>query len=150
MKKISLVIFVCTLTAAAFSFGQTAERLERISERDQITVGEAAYIAAASGGLISETDSEATAFDALFEADESPAVAADERVSLGLYAHMLMTAFERDGGLLYSLFPGPRYAFRELEFERVIQGGGDPGDSVDGRRALQMVTRMRAIAEQEQ
>ena len=133
------------------SFAQTAETLEQITEREQITVGQAAYIAAASAGVIGETESEQAALAALFDSGSDGAASRqDHPVTLAMYSHMLMTAFERDGGLLYSLFPGPRYALRELEFERVIQGGGDPGDTVSGRRALQFASRLRSIAEEEQ
>ncbi len=132
-------------------FGQTAERLDEILAQDELTVGSAAYIAAASGGLIGEGDGPEDALAALADLGfPSDSVSAEETVRLNQYAYMLMLAHDRRGGLMYTLFPGPRYAFRELRFERVIEGRGDPIDPLSGSRALRLAERLTTIVEAEE
>ncbi|MDR1277332.1 MAG: hypothetical protein LBK02_01120 [Treponema sp.] len=50
-----------------------------------------------------------------------------------------MKSFGLKGGILYTLFPGPRYACRELAYLRIIQGGGDPGTHLQGGQFLQIL-----------
>jgi hypothetical protein len=47
-------------------------------------------------------------------------------------AFMLVRAFGIRGGLLYTLFPGPRYAYRELRYRGVLAGRIDPARNVPG------------------
>jgi hypothetical protein len=57
-------------------------------------------------------------------------------------AFLVMGAFGLKGGLMYSLFPGPRYAYRELLYRTVIQGRADGGAAVSGERLLQIIGRV--------
>jgi hypothetical protein len=52
-----------------------------------------------------------------------------------------MRAFDMRGGLFYALFPGPRYAYRELVRLRFIQGRMDPALAVSGERLLRILGR---------
>ena len=66
----------------------------------------------------------------------------DDQVTLAEYSYILMRAFGMKGGVMYSLAPGPRYAYRELVSHQVIQGRSDPGDRVDGPMAVRMLGRV--------
>jgi hypothetical protein len=52
-----------------------------------------------------------------------------------------MVAFGLKGGLMYSLFPGPRYAYRELLYLKIIQGRADGGSAVSGERLLHIIAQ---------
>lgn len=138
------------LALALPATAQTAERLEEVLAQDELTVGLAAYVAAASGGLIAEDGSIDEAMQALerigFPVER---VSAEQRIRTDQFAFMLMLAHERSGGILYTLFPGPRYAFRELRHERVIQRRGDPNERLSGSRALRLTERVLNIVEAE-
>ncbi len=46
------------------------------------------------------------------------------------------------GGILYSLFPGPRYACRELGYMKVIARDVLTGRSVSGEEAVRMLGKV--------
>jgi hypothetical protein len=52
-----------------------------------------------------------------------------------------MRSFDLKGGILYTLFPGPRYANREMVYLRLVQGRTDPQRFVDGGTFLQILGR---------
>ncbi|HQO67037.1 MAG TPA: hypothetical protein PLI66_09890, partial [Spirochaetales bacterium] len=75
---------------------------------------------------------------------------ADVPILLKDYAYLLMSAFGLRGGLMYALFPGPRYAYRQLVSSFVIQGRSDPDMAVSGPVAVRMLGRVfdvKGIAE---
>ncbi|MFP4510989.1 MAG: hypothetical protein ACLFNQ_12780 [Spirochaetaceae bacterium] len=147
--RTTLFVALLAVTSAFALLAQTAERIEQIGNEDQVSVGSAAFVVAASAGLVSDDATAAQALDVLenlgFPAGVEPSVPA----RLDQFAYMLMLAFDRSGGIMYSLLPGPRYALRELDYERVLRGGGDPGDSLTGSRALRLTGRMLTIVEAE-
>jgi outer membrane protein OmpA-like peptidoglycan-associated protein len=53
------------------------------------------------------------------------------------------------GSFLYALFPGPRYAFRELDYLRLIPGRRDPALRVSGEELLLFLTMTAAYGEAE-
>ena len=50
-----------------------------------------------------------------------------------------MKAFEIPGGLLYALFPGPRYACNELAYLGFIKGNNSPYRTLSGEEMLRMM-----------
>jgi outer membrane protein OmpA-like peptidoglycan-associated protein len=55
-----------------------------------------------------------------------------------------MRAFGIRGSFLYALFPGPRYAFRELDYLRLLPGRRDPALWVSGEELLRMLDLVSA------
>jgi hypothetical protein len=55
---------------------------------------------------------------------------------------MLTRAFKIDGGIMYRVLPGPRYATRELAYLGIITGPAKPGLSLSGERALRILERV--------
>jgi hypothetical protein len=66
---------------------------------------------------------------------------ADRALRLNEAAFLVMGAFGIKGGLLYTLFPGPRYAYRELLYKKIIQGRSDGNFTVSGERLLRIIGR---------
>jgi hypothetical protein len=50
-----------------------------------------------------------------------------------------MKSFGIKGGLMYRIFPNPRYACRELVRLRIVQGRTDPGGRLSGERFLRIL-----------
>lgn len=140
-----LLVFMSALTLSA----QTAERIERIGNEQHISVGSAAYVTAASAGIVDDTATAEEALDALVNLGFPTVEETSVPARLDQFAYMLMLAHNRPGGFMYSLLPGPRYAMRELEYERILRSGGDPGDPLSGNRALRLTGRMLTIVEAE-
>jgi outer membrane protein OmpA-like peptidoglycan-associated protein len=55
---------------------------------------------------------------------------------------LLMRAFNIRGGILYSIFRNPHYAYRELVYKDIIQGRSNPRETVSGEDLLFLVNRI--------
>jgi outer membrane protein OmpA-like peptidoglycan-associated protein len=74
---------------------------------------------------------------------------AESPIRLGELCFLMMKAFDIRGSFLYALFPGPRYAFRELDYKRLIPGRRDPSLRVTGETFLRMLGMVSAYVEAE-
>jgi outer membrane protein OmpA-like peptidoglycan-associated protein len=110
------------LETRAASFAQAARFvLVTSGALDQASPPEAAYTLAASRGWL------------------PPRARAEDPISTGSLCFLIMSAFDMKGSFLYSLFPGPRYAFREFDYLRFIPGRRDPALPVSGENLLWML-----------
>ncbi len=141
--RITMVVVLCTSLAIGVG-AQSAERIETVYEQEELRAGSAAYLAAASAGLVSPDADESEALRTLAERGLKELDEA-EVTSLGEFSHMLMLAHEISGGVWYFLFPGPRYATRELAYREIVQGERYPGQQLSGERALRIVGRLLSI-----
>ena len=136
MKK----VFFLLLTAVFFTFSisaQSSEKLSEIISSKKITSGQAAYLSAVYLNAVQE------------QADYSPSVKALEELSLlkegtspndfisiDQCAFLFAKTTGIKGGLFYTLFPTPRYAFKELQAKKIIPPDQDPSFSLSGRDAI--------------
>jgi hypothetical protein len=140
----------CFRTALCFFFiipaflpAQTAERLDALLDSAGVTYAEAAMMVLPAAGLAGEDVSPETAFaEARARALLPKAAEPGKAVRLGDLAFLIMRAFDMKGGLFYTLFPGPRYACRELVHHKLIQGRTDPALTVSGERLLRILGRV--------
>jgi hypothetical protein len=51
-----------------------------------------------------------------------------------------MKAFDEKGGLMYRLFPGPRYAVRELAYLGLVHGKAHSGRFPSGQEVVQILS----------
>ncbi|MDR0402064.1 MAG: hypothetical protein LBH35_00585, partial [Treponema sp.] len=63
-------------------------------------------------------------------------------IKLGQLSFLIMKAFNMKSGFCYALFPGPRYAYRELVYRKIVQGRNDSSLSVSGERLLLILGRV--------
>jgi hypothetical protein len=137
------VILLCFLLAApALLPAQTAERLDVLLDSAEVSYAGTALIVLPTAGLAGEDVSPEAAFaEALARGLLPRGAEPDGAIRLGELAFLVMGAFELKGGLLYALFPGKRYAYRELVYRRLIQGRNDPALTVSGERLLRILGR---------
>jgi hypothetical protein len=57
-------------------------------------------------------------------------------IALQDFSELLVSSFHIPTGVLYGFFPGPRYAFRELIFRKILPSALPPDDSLTGEEAL--------------
>jgi hypothetical protein len=134
LKK--FLLFTVFLAVTVFLSAQSAEELETILHTREITYTQAARFVLTAADVLSGSG----AFEAAQENRWLPAgAAADSPIQLGELSLLIMKSFGLKGGILYSLFPSPRYACRELVYIRIIQGKTDPGGRLDGRAFLQIL-----------
>jgi hypothetical protein len=143
MNKGLFVMLLCFIFAApALLSAQTAERLDALLDSAQATYAGAALIVLPAAGLAGEDVSpEAVFAEALARGLLPRGAEPGGAIRLGELAFLIMGAFEMKGGLLCALFPGKRYAYRELVYRRLIQGRNDPALTVSGERLLRILGR---------
>ncbi len=121
---------------------QSNNVIDAILEMDEASHGAAAYLALVAAGDAEEDTSFDVAFSRAVESGVFPAGASpSSAISLGRYAYLLMATFEAPGGILYSIFPGGRYATRELSFHGLVPGRADPFRRISGTEAVQILER---------
>ena len=126
-------------------FAQTAEKMDQILESKEISYDQAAFIILPAAGLISETASLDEAFMFAWEHKWlRKAKVPEDPISLGELSYLIMKAFDMKSGFMYAIFPGPRYAFRELCYRSIIQGRSDPSITLSGERLLNIQGRLLA------
>jgi hypothetical protein len=142
MKRWTLIVLI-VLAAVVPLTAQSNAFLDRLLEKEEATVGDAAYLVLVAAGRLGE---EATAEEAAAALARQGwrlrAEAPGEAISLGSYAYLLMQAFQVKGGLMYHLLPGPRYAARELAYLKIVKGKAAPDRRVRGEEMLQILRRL--------
>jgi len=139
------IFILCILIVVpCFAFAQTAERIERLLGQDRVSYRDAALLVLeAAGHLDSETQTSADdAFSFAMERGWLPKDArANGDATLGGLSLLVVQAFEIDGGVLFSLFKNPHYAYRAMVYRGVIQGRVDPRMPVSGELLLYAVSK---------
>lgn len=143
------------LIAAGFLFimpvfvpAQTAAELETVLKTDTVTCAQAAgfVLAAAEDTAVKNTSK--TAFEQAVTKGWFPqGTAPEDSITLGRLSFLIMQAFNLKGGVMYTLFPGPRYAFRAMVSRSYIQGAADPAMKVNGERFLRILGKVLSAAE---
>ena len=147
--KLTALAILLALLPVGTILGQSADRIDTILATPRLSVGDAAYLATTSAAAIDPQQDAAAAIGVL----STRAARAEHRdryaerdleadATLGDFAYMLMLSHDLAGGFWYGLFPGPRYALRELRWRGIVEGQNYALQPLDGERALRMITRI--------
>jgi outer membrane protein OmpA-like peptidoglycan-associated protein len=117
---------------------QTAAEMDAMLEARTVSFARASRFVLAAADVADERPEAAYAL-ALEKGWLPKKAAPDSPVRLGELCFLIMKAFNIEGSFLYALFPGPRYAFRELDYLKLIPGRRDPSLLVSGERVLQIL-----------
>jgi outer membrane protein OmpA-like peptidoglycan-associated protein len=140
------LVFVFVFSAV-FLRAQTAGEMDALLETNAVSFAQAARFALVSASLLDEGSTPADAYALARERGWLPAKAeASGPIRLGELCFLVMSVFDIKGSFLYALFPGPRYAFRELDYLKLIHGRRDPAQRVSGERFLQILSGVTAYA----
>ncbi len=127
---------------------QSNQLLDQLLDEPQALFGDVVYMTLAAAKIVPDTATPAEAIQSLQQQGwKVEMLPSDAPVSLGTYSYLLMKAFKRSGGIFYSLFPGPRYACRELGYLKVIPADARPLRSFSGEEAVRILGRMLALQE---
>ncbi|MGO8692040.1 MAG: hypothetical protein ACLQMF_00065 [Rectinemataceae bacterium] len=142
MKKLIFVVFILAAVAA---WGQSASFIDQVLSQDRARYGDSAYLVLAAAGLIPDTATpeEAVAYVAKAGWAKSPTVAGP--TSLGQFSYLVMRAFGMKGGVMYLVFPGERYATRELVFRKIVTDMTEPDRVLSGEEVLRFLGRAAAL-----
>ena len=152
MKR-TLCIAVTVLLTIAVSFSQSAEKIDEILEIEKATFGQAAYLIQTALNDESDGLDFNAAFDLFKSKNENlikDSVTASDVISAKTYAFLLMKAFGVKGGMMYRIYPCPRYAYRDLRYLAIIQGKNNPDAPMTGATMLQILSRIDTVQGGEQ
>jgi hypothetical protein len=114
--------------------------MDALLDSEAVSWAEAARFVLPAAGV--EAADAAEAFAAAAERGWLPRNAeAQGAVNFAGVSFLLMKAFDLSGGLLYSIFPGPRYSYRELVYKGILQGQYDRSWKVPGVRLITLIGR---------
>jgi outer membrane protein OmpA-like peptidoglycan-associated protein len=131
------VLLVCSLS---FSSAQVAGEMDILLETPQISFAQASRFTLVVANIIDEKTEPPAAYALALERGWLPKKAqADNLIRLDELCALVMEAFAIKGSFLYTWFPGPRYAFREMDYLRLIPGQRDPALRVSGEQLLQIL-----------
>ncbi len=140
-----VVLFLSALLPLS---AQSNQLLDQLLDQPEAHFGDVVYMTLAAAKLLPETATQQDALKSLQQQSWNIAVLPpDAPVPLGVYSYMLMKAFKLKGGLLYTLFPGPRYACRELGYMKAIASDARPGRNLSGEEAVRILGKVMARQE---
>lgn len=124
MRKISTVLLLIFFTALSL-FAQSNEIIDTYLDQPQADLTTSIWLVLLSENLIPEDADTADAM-AFFKASEFsrkiPVDEPDRPIEFGEFAYIAMEAMDLPGGMMYAIFPTPRYASREFLYRRWMPG----------------------------
>ncbi|MDR2370371.1 MAG: hypothetical protein LBD71_02725 [Treponema sp.] len=129
---------------------QTAAEIDALLETGALTYAQASRFILAAADIVSPETSADEAFRTAQVSRSLPRGAVSGApATLGGTALLVMKSFGIKGGLFYTIFPGARYAYREMVYKKLIQGRSDPSMAVSGERLLRIISRALVYIKQD-
>jgi hypothetical protein len=141
----SLFIFHFSLFICSPLSAQTADKIDALLRSEAVSCDQAAWFVLEAASVHGNDDpfQPAAAFGFAAERKWLPKkVGPSDQIKLQEASLLIMQAFNIKGGLLYSLFKNPHYAYREMVYQDVIQGRSDPRMLVSGEQLMFLVNRI--------
>ncbi len=141
----TFLLVAILLMGASGLFAQSNLLIDELLLEDKAGFGKAMYLAFAAASAIPE---EATVLNALAYLEGTGwgvrIKGADEPVELGDFSYVIIRSFDIPGGLFYRIFPGPRYAARELKYLGFLSGSYAVGRTLSGEQVLRILGNVLA------
>lgn len=142
---LAAVIFL--ITAGSVS-AQSNQVLDNLLLAQEANFGEAVYMIAVGSGIADEDMSVADAVQLVSENRWNKAgKGAGDKITLGEASFIIMKALKIRGGLMYMLFPSPRYAVRELDYLEFLNVEPHPRNKITGKDFLDILNKAIAYKE---
>ncbi len=149
MKKIFflcifIVLFLLNMSIAA----QSNEQMDEFLARSYADLGMSSYLVLASAGRIDESASVEEALNWVSEQGMDASfknLEADRDICYGEFSYILMEALSLKGGVMYRIFPGPRYAAREAAYKKWMLGRSSPSRSL---RPYEVINAINMVMEE--
>ncbi len=144
MKKNRLILFgILIVCLPFFIHSQSNTVIDEMLDKEKAGFGRTSYMVFTAAGILRDNSTleESLRYLGKLKWDmknKEPG----EYITLGEYSYMLMKSFNIDGGIMYQMFPGPRYAARELFYLKLIDENGDPNRYVSGEEVIRILGRL--------
>jgi len=153
-RKIRIVFNLALLLMAVMVFSapisaQTGHKVEIMLTVPALNWAAATsfVLEAADHGIFSDSEAFAYAMDRNWLPKNA---VPEENARLNGISLLLMESFNLKGGIMYSIFKNPHFAYRELVYRRIIQGRSDPIMDVSGEELLFLTGKFLSIREEEE
>ncbi len=148
LKKLLVFLVLVCSSGFAFIFAQSNAILDELIAQKPVLLGQAAYLVLSAAGQIPDSATVDQATQMVHQKKwASPLLKASDPLPLDQLSYIIMSSLDIKGGLLYTIFPSPRYALRELTFLRVAAAPAWPDKLVAGDEAMRMLTKAMDIKE---
>jgi hypothetical protein len=135
-----MTVFFGTMTNVS---AQSNEILDALLEENPASYGKTAYLVLSAADIVPETGDAARAVSEVNDRGWNRfGKGANDPVKLGEFAYMTMQAFGIKGGLMYTLFPSPRYAAREFGFKGYVKDRPGPYRYISGKETVLVLGRV--------
>jgi hypothetical protein len=139
VKKQAICFFIILIVSGGVVFPQSNSFIDSVLEKKEAACGEAFFMALSSAGLVNAEGSVDEAMKYIETNKWGLPGDPEAPVTLGELCYALMRAHQLKGGLMYELFPGPRYAAREFEYLGWVRRSPVPSRRVSGEEVLQII-----------
>ena len=140
MKRYLLFIAVCLIITSR-AFAQTPEKLHALFQTEELNYEDAAVFVLEAVDIYDGSLPQ-DGFKAAAEKNWLPKKAqGGDMARLDGVSLLIMKAFNFKGGVLYSVFQSPHYAYRELQYKKIIEGRTTGAMAVSGELLFFMVGR---------
>ena len=147
MGKRHLFVLCLFLILPIFLSAQTGQRIEDLLKANAVSYEQAAQLVLEAADVRASI-SQAEAFRYASEQKWLPGnVSGSDDAKLSGVSLLIMKAFDLKGGMFYSLFQNAHYAYRELEYKKILQGRTDPGMKVSGDFLLFTIGEVLSMVE---
>ena len=147
LKKRLIMVYIFCFCALGVLSAQTGAEIEALLKTSSVTYAQAARFVLKTSEAAVISDQRA-AFNYAAERNWLPKnVSPDSQARLDGISLLFMRSFNFKGGLLYSLFRNPHYAYRELAARGAFNGKSDPLMAVSGEQLLFITSRLLSIVE---
>lgn len=151
MRRRILLLVVLVGLSVTVGFAQSNALIDQVLEQKKVGYSYAAYLVLSGAGIIQDTSTPEQAMEALKQQDWGIKVPEEPTdISLGQYAYFIMRAFDIQGGIMYRLLPGARYAAREIAYLGFVADNPSPYRGLSGEEALQILNNVLAWKEEQQ
>ncbi len=135
--RVLLCAGIAMLLLPVAAFSQSNSTIDELLAQKKALFGDSVYMVLAAANIIPANATPVEAMNALYQKDWiSPPPKADAPISFGDFSYILMKSFDIPGGLMYHLFPGPRYAGREVVYRQWAPKNLSPYEGLSGMQAL--------------
>ncbi len=140
--KFFFLFFLITISFQGVNlFAQSNSVIDTLLNEDKADLGRTAYMVFSAASLVDDSAEipEVLDFLKLNGWKNLEQKAAGDTITLGEYSYLVTKAFDIKGGIMYRLFPGPRYAARELKYMGFVDNDADPSMPVTGDAVIRIL-----------
>jgi hypothetical protein len=139
-RRIASLALAAAISSAAALAAQSNQRIDELLAQPRARLDSAAYIVLSASGRVSEDADPETALQAAADLGWVKAGAGpDSAVTASVLCYLVMRSLDLKGGLLYAIFPGPRYAYKDMVARSLIDDSGGPARTVSGDEVIRVL-----------